>query len=427
MAGRRGVRRRRLAGYLRTTVAALLLVAVGACHRMQPIVELWSDRAELAAYVETFNAADGPVKVELTHVAQPAQELLRGAAAPDLLFGSWMASPELRRLLTPLDRMLGEQVAATSFFPGLLATGAGDGRQTALPFAFNLPVVVFARAAAPPEIDQFVLTVEELRRLGEEFVVGTPERLTRVGFSPLWNVDLVYYLAQSLGAGFAATADGQVVIDAAAVATAVAAAHDWVRTSHGSIASDRQFTDTYFHRPLYQLVLEGRVRMYLSDIASFALVPEPKREMLDFRWLSLEGGIPVLEGYPSFAIPAAGGNAAGARLFLSWIFQPEVQARLLATATYKRLRGFGLAGGFPALRAVSERILPRSHGFLIGRLPDADVLRLPAPAPVYWGAAKELVVRPWLRAAVAGGAAPAARRPGLTEAVGRWRRSADLP
>ena len=135
----------------------------------------------------------------------------------------------------------------------------------------------------------------------------------------------------------------------------------------------------------------------------------------------------MLEGYPSFAIPAAGGNAAGARLFLSWIFQPEVQARLLETATYKRLRGFGLAGGFSALRAVSERILPRSHGFLIGRLPDADVLRLPAPAPVYWGAAKELVVRPWLRAAVAGGAAPAARRPGLTEAVSRWRRSADLP
>ena len=408
-------------------MAALLLVAAGACDRMQPIVQLWSDRAELAAYVETFNAADGPVKVELTHVAQPAQELLRGAAAPDLVFGSWLASPELQRLLAPLDRMLGDQVAAASFFPGLLAPGAVDGRQLTLPFAFNLPVVVFARAAAPPEIDQFVLTVEELRRLDEEFVAGTPERLTRVGFSPRWNVDLVYYLAQSLGAGFAATADGQVVIDASAVAAAVAAAHDWIGSGHGGIAGDRQFTDTYFHRPLYQLVLEGRVRMYLSDIASFALVPEPKRELLDFRWLALEGGIPVLEGYPSFAIPAAAGNAAGARLFLSWLFQAEVQARLLATATFKRLRGFGLAGGFPALREVSERILPRSHGFLIGRLPDADLLQLPAPAPVYWGQAKAQVVRPWLRAALADGAAPPARQPGLMEALSRWRRSADLP
>ena len=108
--------------------------------------------------------------------------------------------------------------------------------------------------------------------------------------------------------------------------------------------------------------------MYLSDIASFARLPEPKRELLDFRWLALEGGIPVLEGYSSFAIPVAGGNVAGARLFLSWIFQPEIQARLLDTAAFKRLRGFGLAGGFPVLREVSERILPRTHGFLIGRL-----------------------------------------------------------
>ena len=407
--------------------APLLLLAASACDRTQPIVELWSDRAELAAYVETFNAAGGPVKVELTHVAQPAQELLRGAAAPDLVFGSWLSSPELQRLLVPLDRNLQDQVAAASFFPGLSAAHGAGGRRTTLPFAFNLPVVVFARAAAPPGIDQFVLTAEELRRLGEEYVTATPERVTHVGFSPLWDVDLVYYLAQSFGAGFAATADGHVNIDAAAVAKAVAAARDWIRSSHGGIASDREFTATYFHRPLYQLVLEGRVRMYLSDIASFALVPEPKRELLDFRWLALDGGIPVLEGYSSFAIPVGGGNAAGARLLLSWIFQPEIQARLLDTAAFKRLRGFGLAGGFPVLREVSERILPRTHGFLIGRLPDADLLRLPAPAPVYWGEAKEQAVRPWLRAAVAAGAASAARQLDLAEALSRWRRSADVP
>ena len=393
---------------------------------MQPIVELWSDRAELAAYVETFNAAGGPVKVELTHVTQPAQELLRGATAPDLVFGSWLSSPELQRLLLPLDRILYDQVAATAFFPGLSAADAADARRTTLPFAFNLPVVVFSRAAAPPGIDRFVLTAEELRRLGAEYVTATPERVTHVGFSPLWNVDLVYHLAHSYGAGFAATADGHVNIDAAAVAKAVAAARDWIRSSH-DIASDREFTDTYFHRPPYQLVLEGRVRMYLSDIASFALVPEPKRELLDFRWLALAGAIPVLADYPSFAIPAASGNAAGARLFLSWIFQPEIQARLLDTAAFKRLRGFGLAGGFPVLREVSERILPRTHGFLIGRLPAADLLWLPAPAPVYWGEAQEQVVRPWLRAAVATGVASAARQPGLTEALSRWRRSADVP
>ena len=106
---------------LRGALWAALLLALGACDRAQPIVELWSDRAELAAHVETFNAAGGPVKVELTYVAHPAQELLRGAEAPDLVFGSWLASPELERLLLPLDRNLQDQVADASFFPGLSA------------------------------------------------------------------------------------------------------------------------------------------------------------------------------------------------------------------------------------------------------------------------------------------------------------------
>ena len=219
---------------------AALLLAAGACDRMQPIVELWSDRAELAAYVETFNAAGGPVKVELTYVAQPAQELLRSgrgsrsgvrvlafesrAAAPAGAHGPESARPGGGRLV---------------FFQGWRQRDRADGRRVTLPFAFNLPVVVFARAAAPPGIDQFVLTAEELRRLGEEYVTATPERVTHVGFSPLWDVDLVYYLAQSFGAGFAATADGHVNIDAAAVAKAVAAARDWIRNSHGGIASDR--------------------------------------------------------------------------------------------------------------------------------------------------------------------------------------------
>ena len=405
----------------------LLPALLAACDRARPIVELWSDRAELAAYVETFNAANAPVKVELSHVAQPAQELLRGAGAPDLVFGSWLASPELERLLAPLDRLFDVAVAATTFVPGLLERGVIDGRQMSLPFAFNLPVVVFARAVAPPEIDQFVLTVEELRRLDDEFVAGTPPHLTRVGFSPLWNVDLVYYLAQSAGAGFAAAADGQVLINDTALAGAVATAADWIDASHGGSAGDRQFTGTYFHRPLYQLVLEGRIRLYLSDIASFSRIPEQKRELLDFRWLAVRGGVPVLDSYPSFAIPATGANPVGARLFLSWIFQPEVQARLLETATFKRLRGFGLAGGFPALRDVGERLLPRYHGFLIGRLPDVDLLRMPAPVPVDWGTAKEQVVAPWLRAAVAAGSVTATGQPDLADALSRWRHSGAVP
>ena len=432
--------------YWRAAASAALL-AVAGCARTEAVVELWSDRAELAAYVDAFNAAGGPVKVELTYSPQPGGQLLSGAAAPDLMFGSGLASPELHRLLAPLDRLLANQLAADEYFPELLAAGAAGGRQFTLPFSFTLPVVVFARAATPPDIDQFLLSAEELRRLAEEFDARAPSlgeakpeerktesagrepapQLARVGFSVLWNERLIYLLAQASGAGFAATEDGTVVIDQARLAAAVGSVHDWLRAVPGGIAGHQRFADTYLHRPLYQLVLDGRILLFVTDIASYARLPEQKRELLDFRWLAVDGGIPVLEDYRSFAVPAAAGNPSGAALFLRWISQPEIQAHLLEAANFKWLRGFGLAGGFPALRDVSERILPRSHDFLIGRLPDASLLRVPAPPPVDWAAARRELVGPWLRAAATAGSLPPPGQPPLAQAVSRWRRSTDAP
>ena len=426
----------------RAVAGAALLVAVAGCARTEAVVELWSDRAELAAYVDAFNAAGGPVKVELTYSAQPGGRLLSGAAAPDLVFGSGLTSPQLHRLLAPLDRLLGGELAADGYFPELLAAGSADGRQLTLPFSFNLPVVVFVRAAMP-DIDQFLMSAEELRRRADEFDArarppgepqlgggsagADPPRLDSVGFSVLWDAGVIYLLAQARGAGFAATEDGAVVIDHARLAAAVGSAHDWLSAGSGGIAGHQWFADTYLHRPLHQLALDGRILLFVSDIASYARLPEEKRELLDFRWLTVDGGIPILEDYRSFAVPSAADNPAGAGLFLRWISQPEIQAHLLEAANFAWLHGFGLAGGFPALREISERILPRSHEFLIGRLPDASLLRVPAPPPVDWEMARTELVEPWLHAAVTAGALPPPGQPPLAQAVTRWRRTAAAP
>ena len=409
------------------------------------MVELWSDHPELASYVDAFNAAGGPVKVEITYSPRPGRQLLRGAAAPDLVFGAGLASPELHRLLAPLDRLLANQLAADRYYPELLAAGAASGRQLTLPFSFNLPVVVFARAAAP-DVGQFLLSAEQIRRLGDQFdsaapasgaaqsgagaeseARGAPPRPQRVGFSVLWNEQLIYLLAQARGAGFAAAEGGAVALDHARLAATVGAVHDWLRTGPGGIAGQQRFADAYLHRPLHQLVLDGRILLFVTDIAAYARLPEGTRELLDFRWLTVDGAIPVLEDYRSFAVPAAAENAAGAELFLRWIYQPEIQTHLLEAANFAWQRGFGLAGGFPALRAVSERILPRSHDFLIGRLPDAGLLLVPAAPPLDWAAARHELVVPWLRAAAVSGALPPPGQPPLAQAVSRWRRTASAP
>ncbi len=424
---------------------AALLVAAAGCARPAAVVELWSDRAELAAYVDAFNAAGGPVKVALTYAPHPGGRLMSGAAAPDLVFGSGLASPELHRLLAPLDRLLRSRPAADEYYPELLAAGAAGGRQFTLPFSFNLPVVVFARAALP-DIDQFVLSDAEIRRLADEFEAHArsldeaqpggrdpesagdePPLPGRVGIPVLWNEGLIYLLAQARGAGFAAAEEGTVAIDPARLAATVAAVHDWLQSGPGGIAGHRRFADVYLHLPLHQLVIEGRILLFVTDIASYARIPEEQRELLDFRWLTVDGRIPLLEDYRSFAVPAAADNPAGAALFLRWISQPPIQAHLLEAANFTWLRGFGLAGGFPALREVSERVLPRSHPFLIGRLPDAALLRVPEPPPVDWAAARRELVEPWLRAAAVAGSLPPPGQPRLAQAVSRWRRTVDAP
>ena len=425
---------------------AVLLVAAAGCARPAAVVELWSDRAELAAYVDAFNAAGGPVKVALTYVPYPAGRLASGTAPPDLLFGAGLASPELRRLLAPLDRLLPSRLAAGAYYPMLVAAGAAGGRQFTLPFSFNVPVVVFARAAAPPDIDRLVLSDEEIVRLADEFdaharslgeappegrdpaAAGDRAPLpARLGFPVLSNEGLIYLLAQARGAGFAAAAEGTVAIDRARLAATVAAVHDWLQSGPGGVAGHRRFADVYLHLPPHQLVIEGRILLFVTDIASYARIPEEKRELLDFRWLTVDGRIPLLEDYRSFAVPAAADNPAGAALFLRWISQPAIQAHLLEAANFTWLRGFGLAGGFPALREVSERMLPRSHAFLLGRLPDAALLRVPEPPPIDWAAARREVVEPWLRAAAIAGALPPPGLPPLAQAVSRWRRTVGAP
>lgn len=411
-------------------------MAAAACARTGAVVELWSDHVEMAAYVDAFNAAGGPVKVEFTYSPRPGGQLLSGAAPPDLVFGSGLASPELHGRLAPLDRLLAGEPADDQYLPELLAAGAFGGRQYSLPFSYNLPIVVFARTATPATNDPLLLSTEQMRRLGEEFdarSAGTgtapePDTLPgRIGFSALWNEEIIYLLAQMRGVGFAATEEGAVQIDQARLASVVGAVHDWMRAGPGGIAGQQRFADAFLHLPLHQLAIEGRILLFVTDIASYARLPERKRDLLDFRWLTVDGAIPVLDDYRSFAVPAAADNPSGARLFLRWIFQPEIQGHLLEAANYAWLHGFGLADGFPVLRAVSERILPRSHEFLIGRLPDASLLRVPAPPPVGWPTVRTELVRPWLRAAAAAGGLPPPGHMPLAQAVSRWRRAADVP
>ena len=48
---------------------------------MEPVVRLITNRPEMAAYVDRFNALQGDVKVEIAYQEQPSQAVLDGVPA----------------------------------------------------------------------------------------------------------------------------------------------------------------------------------------------------------------------------------------------------------------------------------------------------------------------------------------------------------
>jgi hypothetical protein len=172
--------------------------------------------------------------------------------------------------------------------------------------------------------------------------------------------------------------------------------NSWIAETNLGYDQDSQFQLTYLYEPMPKLLDSGRILFYLTDSSSLFRKLEDQAEEADFRWLGAKERISVDEEILYFGIPKGSRNRRGARLFLTWVFQPETQSRLLEINQEKRLDTFGIAGGFSSLRIVNEREFPRVYRQLLGRIPPQEMLVFSKALPVNWGEQKERIVIPWL-------------------------------
>jgi hypothetical protein len=61
---------------------------------------------------------------------------------------------------------------------------------------------------------------------------------------------------------------------------------------------------------------------------------------------------------------------------------------------------FGIAGGFSALRPVTDRFFPSHYPLLLGKIPSPDYIAASAILPIQWESIKNRVVLPYLEAAI---------------------------
>jgi ABC-type glycerol-3-phosphate transport system substrate-binding protein len=366
-------------------LGAACLLACGCGLGLEPTVTLVTDRPEMAAYVDRFNAVQSDVKVVISWQDSPSQAVLDGVTG-DIVIGEWLSSPAV------MDRMDGVgdlvkpgKLDPSWFYARLVAMGSRDNRPVLIPLSFSLPAMVFIPARLQSNPPTMLVSMDNLRTLGKLYNrTGKTGALVNVGFSPGWYPDFITDAALLLGARIRPGRNGLPAWDEAGMQKVVDLAHAWLTDTNGGVDGDLAFQARNFVQPWYKLLGSGKTLFALASFTNLFALSEEERRGFDFRWLSQDGAIPVCADVLFAGILRSSRDKKGARAFLQWFCTPSVQQTLLSVNQSRRIGVFGVTNGFSALKALNEKDLTMKYPLLLGHVPQENLLAFPEVLPDNW-------------------------------------------
>jgi ABC-type glycerol-3-phosphate transport system substrate-binding protein len=380
-------------------ILALVLASLLSCAVFESdTVVLWTDRPEFALYGEYFNAAQNRYKVEIRYYEAPAQRLVETGEYPDIVAASWLNSASIRSLWRPLDDLFKKDgLDEAAFYQKLLAVGKIDNRQYLLPVNFNIPAIIFARDFTQSYTNPFTIEMDEIKERGKAFNTEARGVYTKMGFSPSTNDEFLFLAAILFGAGFREASP--IAWESQALEQSVRYISEWIAEANNGVQMEDDFSFKYFFDPPDKLVNSGRILFTYMDSSRFFTLSEERRTNLDFRWISSREMIPIDEWGVYYGIHKRTRALGGAKAFTRWFFTTETQKLLLEAEKSKRTTelSFGIAGGFSAMRTVTEQVFPQFYPDLLGRIPPENYLSPPNILPRNWISVKERVILPYLR------------------------------
>ncbi|MDR2782892.1 MAG: hypothetical protein LBB48_03470 [Treponema sp.] len=382
--------------YRAASISSLVVLSLLSCVEPEK-VPLWTDVPEFALYGEAFNASQSKYKVETCYFELTAKKLTSTVEQPDVVVGRWLKSTSTRHLFKPLDWLLKDNSLDGAFFyPRLLELGVIDNEQYLLPVSFNIPALVFARDNGALTINHFTISLEEAKKLGKAYNVINKGAYTRIGFSPDWDDEFLLVSAALLNADF--REGPPLTWNTEALEKALEYDKAWIREANGSIQTVDDFTFKYFVEPSVKLIGQGRILFSYMNSSEIFTLDYDQQSNLDFRWLAEKERIPLSEDTVYYGLFQQGSHGKGAEAFTKWFFQPETQRLLLENNKKLQLNTilFGIAGGFSAMRNVTEEVFPRFYPGLLGHMPPASFLSPPNILPQDWLVVKERVVLPYM-------------------------------
>ena len=377
----------------------LLTSCTGSTNR--PVI-IWTSSPELASYVELFNASQEKAKAVVVYKEHTARSLppARDEVPPDIVIGPWLKNSNTRKLFTPLDYLFNNQyIYRALFYPQLIDYGAISEKQYLLPLSFNLPVIVYNIKNESFITNDQALTLDAIKISAGNFNVKNKNDVyTAMGFAPSWNKDFLYVASKLFGASYREKGTS-FSWNEKAMFSAVTYLHDWTMAQNTDTAAEQNFQFKYLYMPAYKQVSDGRCLFaYMTSDVLFTLTEE-QAQGLSFRWIYERERIPVEDAVITLGLYKHSRNVKQAEVFINWFFKEDTQTALLERTAAMKLdtRTFGIAGGFSALRNVSEKVYPVYYRQLLGNLPAAEFLTMPNILPYHWPSLQEQVIIPYLQ------------------------------
>jgi len=375
--------------------AALFLLLTGCGLGLETPLQLVTNRAEMAAYVDRFNSLQSDLKVEISYQESPAQAVLDGVSG-DIVIGQWLASPSVMDHMEGLgDIVKPGKIDPSWFYARLLAMGSRDNRPVLLPLSFSLPALVYERQGS--ELPAMFIPMDALQTMSKAFnKTSKAGAVTSMGFSPSWNPDFLTLSAMLSGAHLRPGRNGLPAWDDAGLSRTVDLTRAWLDGINGGADVDAAFSQRNLVMPWYKLLSTGKTRFALVSFPDFFALPEEERRDFDFRWMSQDGLIPVLDDVVFAGVLRTSHDKAGAKAFLQWFCSLPVQLSMLSVNQSRRIGVFAITDGFPAWKSINEKELPARYPLLLGHVPQESLLLFPETLPDNWVKIRDGVIEPWI-------------------------------
>ncbi len=389
------------------TLILVSLTFLTACNKKKDVqarrMVIWTSNSEFAQYVELFNKTHKENSAVLVYKENPALSLPPAGdeVPPDIVVGSWLRTDNPKKYYKSLDYIFdNRKLVSDAFYDQLLTAGQKKGIQYLLPVSFNLPALVFSNENKDLVPDNYTLTLKQVRESASVYNEKNKKgAYTKMGFTPLSNNEFIYLATKIHGANFREE-KGEIVWSASNLMDTANELRDWVIKENSSAQVEEDFAYKYLFMPYYRQVTTGRTLFAYTTSDQLFKAMKDQDLGIDYRWIVQDRNLPIEDSFTMMGIYKNSKNLVGATEFISWFFQSENQRAILERKDRFNLETeiFGIAGGFSALRDVTEHILPVFYTQLLTNLPPAQMLSVPNQLPARWESYKTMVVEPYVKA-----------------------------